>query len=374
MPPEPLTPPVFVEVDPATLTRELIAEYEARTGRTLYPAQPERIWLDLLAYRETLLRQAIQDAATNNLVQFARGEYLDALGRLLGVTRLPARRATGLWTVTRTSPPTGVLTIPSGTEATIAGTSPPVRFRTTEALTLADGVLSGTVGAEAVDAGRSGNGWVAGTSLTLTAPISGVASVALATATSGGAEIEDDDHLRERILLAPESFSVAGPAGAYRYHALSAHRNVVDVSVMSPGPGRVTVTVLTDPLPVPQAVLDTVAAVLTGERVRPLTDQVTVQAAMSVSYAIDVRLTVLRGVLYPPVLEAARRAADDYAARLRRTLGADLVPAHLIAAMRAIPGVHDVAVIAPVAMPLDENQVAVVSSTPTITITGEVAG
>ena len=60
----------------------------ALTGRTLYPAQVERLVIDLVAYRESLTREAIQDAGKQNLVSFARAPFLDYLGELLGVRRL----------------------------------------------------------------------------------------------------------------------------------------------------------------------------------------------------------------------------------------------------------------------------------------------
>lgn len=75
--------------DPQTITNEIVAQYEAATGKTLYPAQVERLLIDLIVYRETLLRAAINDAARQNLVRFARAPMLDYLGELVGVTRLP---------------------------------------------------------------------------------------------------------------------------------------------------------------------------------------------------------------------------------------------------------------------------------------------
>jgi phage-related baseplate assembly protein len=369
---ETIQPPQFVEVDPARITRDLIADYEARTGRTLYPAQPERIWLDLLAYRETLLRQAIQHAAEMSLVRWATGPYLEELGVLVGVTRLAARPAEATWTVTRTAPPTGSLTVPIGTEATIHGTQ--VRFTTTADLVLGDGVASGTVRVQAVEPGPEGNDWAVGTPLTLTVPISGVASVVFASVPAGGAEIEDDARLRERIILAPEAFSVAGPAGAYRFWALSAHRDIVDVSVGLVAPGHVLVTVLAAVLPVPAAILDAVAATLSDESVRPLCDTVTVQGATAVDYAIAVELIVLQHTIYPEILSAAQATLAAYAEALRRRLGADLVPAHLIGQLRQIPGVHDVVVVQPAARVLSGTEVAVLTGTPTVTITGEVEG
>jgi len=75
--------------DPQAVTSEIIAAYETATGKTLYPAQIERLLIDLIAYRETLLRAAINDAARQNLVRFARAPMLDYLGELVGVARLP---------------------------------------------------------------------------------------------------------------------------------------------------------------------------------------------------------------------------------------------------------------------------------------------
>ncbi|MEW5790045.1 MAG: baseplate assembly protein [Pseudomonadota bacterium] len=75
--------------DPQAITAEIVSQYETATGKTLYPAQVERLLIDLIVYRETLLRAAINDAARQNLVRFARPPMLDYLGELVGVTRLP---------------------------------------------------------------------------------------------------------------------------------------------------------------------------------------------------------------------------------------------------------------------------------------------
>ena len=63
---------------------------------------------------------------------------------------------------------------------------------------------------------------------------------------------ETDDRFRRRIQLAPEAFSVAGPEGAYQYHALTVAPWARDVSAISRRPGVVRVTVLkegSDPIP-----------------------------------------------------------------------------------------------------------------------------
>lgn len=92
---------------------------------------------------------------------------------------------------------------------------------------------------------------------------------------------ESDVDFRRRIQLAPEGFSVAGPKGAYIFHALSASADVMDASATSPAPGQVLVTVQsrTGDGTAPQELLDEVVAVLADDGVRPLTDEVAVQSA-----------------------------------------------------------------------------------------------
>ncbi|WP_143692036.1 baseplate assembly protein, partial [Xanthomonas axonopodis] len=95
---------------------------------------------------------------------------------------------------------------------------------------------------------------------------------------------ESDVDFRRRIQLAPEGFSVAGPEGAYIYHALSASADVMDASATSPAPGQVLVTVQsrTGDGTAPQDLLDEVAAVLNDADVRPLTDEVAIQSVQIV--------------------------------------------------------------------------------------------
>lgn len=81
--------PKIVPDDPAAIAAELKAAYEAATGRAVYPGQAEQLLIDLCAYRESLCRAAINEAARQNLVAFARAPMLDYLGELVGVARLP---------------------------------------------------------------------------------------------------------------------------------------------------------------------------------------------------------------------------------------------------------------------------------------------
>jgi len=161
--------------------------------------------------------------------------------------------------------------------------------------------------------------------------------------------LESDDDLRRRMVLAPEGFSVAGPEGAYIFHALSADGDVLDASAVSPSPGEVVVTVLSrtgDGTPSAD-VLVAVENKLTDRSIRPLTDAVTVQGADIEPFAINATLTFLSGPDRSLVLaEAQARLNSHLAATLR--LGRDVTRAGIIAALHP-EGVQNIALASPAA-------------------------
>lgn len=104
MPLSHLPDPEFISRDVNTITAELTAKYELLAGKTLYPAQADRVFVDVIAYREMLLRTAINEAAKQNLVAFATGVMLDYLGDFFGVVRLDGETDEQLRTRIRLAP------------------------------------------------------------------------------------------------------------------------------------------------------------------------------------------------------------------------------------------------------------------------------
>lgn len=164
------------------------------------------------------------------------------------------------------------------------------------------------------------------------------------------AVMESDTDLRRRVLLAPEGYSVAGPEGAYTYHALSAHPDVLDASAISTAqPGEVLVTVLSrsgngaasGPL------VAAVAAYLSDETRRPLTDMVTAQSATIVNYQVVAAIKTFAGPDSVIVLAEARARLDTYISDTHR-LGRDITRSGIFAALHC-PGVQNVALTSPVA-------------------------
>lgn len=194
----------------------------------------------------------------------------------------------------------------------------------------------------------------------------GVVRLELAPAeveTGVAAVMEADDDYRRRIVLGPEGFSVAGPASAYIYHALSADPDVLDVSVVSPDPGEVLITVLSrnSPGTAPPELVATVEAAVSAYDVRPMTDQVTVQSATIVDFTVEAVLEVSPGPDSSVVLTKALSNLAVYAERAHR-LGIGVSLSGLYAALH-VEGVVRVNLATPSAdIECDEHQAARLTS------------
>lgn len=173
------------------------------------------------------------------------------------------------------------------------------------------------------------------------------------------AVMEDDADLRGRIPAAFEGLSVAGPTGAYEFHAQSADGRVADASAISPSPAQVTVTVLARAGngEADGDLIAEVEAALNDEKVRPVADRVTVQSAQIVPYKINASLYVYPGPETEPILAAAKARLQNYISAQRR-LGRDIRSSALYAALH-VEGVQRVDLIEPVRdVVLDKTQAA----------------
>lgn len=156
------------------------------------------------------------------------------------------------------------------------------------------------------------------------------------------AEMEEDADLRLRVQLAPQSFSTAGPEGAYRSLGRNADGRVLDVSATSPTEGEVRITVLSregDGTAAPD-LLEKVKAALRAEDKRPLTDYVTVQSATILQYEVLATLHLFPGPDATVVVTEARKRLATYVEACHR-LGSVVVRSGLDAALH-VAGVKEV--------------------------------
>lgn len=130
------------------------------------------------------------------------------------------------------------------------------------------------------------------------------------------AVMESNERFRERIQLAFEGFTTAGPIGAYRYNTLSASAKVKSCSVTRPKAGTVRVTVLSTEGDgtADEDLLATVLAALSDEDIRPLNDTVEVKAAEIIGYQLTAQLVIGSGPDKATVLATSLKAAGVYVA------------------------------------------------------------
>lgn len=169
--------------------------------------------------------------------------------------------------------------------------------------------------------------------------------------------MESDTDYRLRIQQAFEGMSVAGSTGAYQFHGRSADGRVADISVISPEPACVTVSVLSRETngAASDELLAVVRAALNDEDVRPVADRVTVQSATIVDYTIDAALYLYPGPESEPVLSAAKAKLQAYISAQHR-LGRDIRKSAIYAALH-VEGVQRVELAAPVTdIVLDDTQ------------------
>ncbi|MCZ0930298.1 baseplate J/gp47 family protein [Halomonas janggokensis] len=164
---------------------------------------------------------------------------------------------------------------------------------------------------------------------------------------------ESNTELRLRAQEAWEGLSIAGPRGAYEFHARSADGRVADARALSPEPCDALVIILSreGDGTASQALLDIVYDALTPETILPLGDRVTVQSAEIIDYEIDAELQLYddADTAQEPILAAANARLTrfiDAQHRQRRRLGVSIYRDAIKAALH-VEGVEHVNLIKP---------------------------
>jgi len=347
----------FVVTDPTYYEKELINTYENLTGRTLQPADPERLLINLKTYALTVLAIAINETGKQNLLAYAKGEYLDKLAEFYGVKRLPAKPAIVTLKFSIDQPLSFDVIIPKGTRATPDGK---IFFETTEEVKIPAGQLSAEVQAVCTTPGSIGNGFAIGQINKLVDPIPYITKVENTTMSMYGTDEEDDERFRERIRLSIERFTNAGSREAYIYQTKTVHQDIEDVSVFSPQPGVVKVVFLlkNGELPDPQ-MIELVRRHLSDERVRPLTDQVIVSAPQVVNYDIMLTFYVHKKdeALVSQIQQKVNEAIQDFINWTKTKIGRDVLPEELIRRIKEA-GAYRVELQSPQYLQVNQDQVA----------------
>ena len=361
----------FIEVDAEAILSRLIERFEYYTGDVLSPADERRIFLQGLAYVLVDEANHINETGKGNLIRYASGNEVDAIGELFQTPRLEAERATVTMKVTFSESMGYDITLPKGTRVTPDGIH--LFALDDDVVMKADAeAISYECTATATEPGASYNGFAIGQINRIVDTNPYVYTVTNITASSGGTDIEDDNSYKERLRVSPFTFAVAGPAESYRAIALSVSNQIGDVLVHSPTPGVVEIVVVYQGGKIPEAndkILQEILAACSDRTVRPLTDKVQVVPVSSVDIDLNIKYYVANDDV--SVIPAIVQAVEDYKAWQTEKIGRAVNPDYLrMLLMNA--GAARVEISAPTYSEIDNNQIAKVINT-SLTYSGSIS-
>lgn len=336
---------------------------------SMQPADESSLILNACAVYMFQGFQFVQRAGEQNMLGMSYGNALDQLGAIAGVTRKDAQAAVCTLKFTLSEKRTSVTSIPQGTMASASGQ---VYFATTEYAEIPAGQLSVEVPAACTVTGEVGNGYAAGTITTMIDRIGYVESVTNVNSTAGGADIESDESLADKIFLAPSGFSVAGPTDAYAYFCKAHNSQIDDVYVDSPTPGSVVVYITMEGSKLPEeAVIEDLEEYLKNDQVRPLTDNVSVSAPQTVDYSVSVKYWINRSSAgqAAALQEDIEAAVQSYIEWQQAKIGRDINPDQLIQMMVAA-GAKRVEITAPAFKSIQKTQIPAITDEATVTYGG----
>lgn len=330
----------FLETDTETIESNMIALFEymrqqqqqpGETPYKVYPASPERLFIAWVAAIIVQQRILINETAKKNVPRYAEGEYLDSLAELFkDIKRLPASPASAIFRFYISTAVQQAVIIPQGTRISFDGV---LIFQTVKSIEIPAGSTYADVEAVCTTTGAAGNKLAAGQIKEIVDLYDYYQKVENITATSGGAEEEDDESYYNRMRESMESFSTAGPENGYIYFTKSVSAAIADVAVTSPAANIVDVRVLLqNGEEATEAVLQEIQEALNAKDIRPLTDVVTVSVPDTDIFNVDVTYYIAQpNSASIAVIDAAAKAAvEEYIKWQTSKMGRDINPSYLV--------------------------------------------
>lgn len=320
----------------AQMIRDYQNRYKELTSRdtVLAAADPIRMILYSCAVAIYQGYQYEDRAGKMGLLKYSTGEFLDNLAAFKKTERGQPTAALTTLRFTLAAILSQPAMIGKGTRVKAGN----LYFETTESGVIPAGELETDLPARCLTSGLSGNGFMEGEIKTLVDPLGYNLSVSNITQTAGGADRETDEELRERIYLAPSSYSTAGPEAAYRYWVMSYSQAIENCLVTSSQPGQVDIylTMKGGELP-DETMLAALELYLKNSSIRPLTDYVKVHAPDLISYDVEAVYYIgqSRRDMAETIQKEVKLACDNYIDWQKAAIGRDVNPSQLIYCLMA---------------------------------------
>ena len=394
----------LLEINPEQDEKYAVALFEKETEKTLYPAQSERISISVFTKIFTLFKIQVNEAFKNLLLPYAKGIFLDIIGALLGCPRLKPSQAVCILLITHYEALSVNKIIPAGTE--IETKDVEYIFTTDEDITIKAGELTAQVGIASVKAG-SALDYKKDEITNIIQNLEYVESVTNITDAEGGSDEEEDDAYRERLYIAAEKSSTAGPELAYKYYAMSADKTITDVQVECkqenasirfneqayteqnnkienddlsatinyktgifsitlkkqslnlevkiPPCARGDIYALTETGIPSENIIQKIYNEVNAEDRRPLSDLVVVSGAFEQTYKIKAVVIIKKDAIFDDVQKNVLIALNEYIQAKRKLLKQEILPSDIITLIKNVSGVYDVELESPAKLPASIN-------------------
>jgi len=343
---------------------QMVADYETKyqkiTGRkiTLRPGDKEHIHLRIEAGQYYQMYQILDNAAKMNLLKYSKGNFLRHLGAFKKTFIQEPKPAVVKARFTLSETRKDVIYIPQGTRIT-AGDG--VYFSTDDYAEIKAGDSFIDIDCTCETSGIVGNDYIIGQIGIIVDPVPYVASVTNITISEGGTEEETEENFRERIFLAPSSYSVAGPADAYEYWVKEySSAAIEDVKIYDPLDCTVDIRILLNGGRLPTTAFCTnVLEYLNKNPLVPLTDKIYVSAPEVVNYVLSATYYISRSDIenIRIIQESIEEAKETYLVWQRTKIGRDINPDALTEFVRAA-GAKRIVIESPVFTVIPETSVA----------------
>lgn len=343
------------------MIRDYETKYEEETGRkiTLRPGDKEHIHLRIEAGQYYQMYMQLDFAAKMNLLKYSSGDFLKHLGAFKKTFIQPPKPAVVTVKFSLSEVRREVIYIPQGTRVT-AGDG--VYFATNEYAEVKAGEESVEVDCTCELVGVDGNDYIIGQIDTLVDPIPYVSAVSNVTKSEGGSGEESEESFRERIFLAPSSYSVAGPADAYEYWVKQYNSAAIeDVKIYEPQEAIVDIRILLMGGEIPTSTFcEGCLEYLKKNPIIPLTDNDQVLPPDIVNYDLKATYYIARSDInnVAAIKDAIEAAKETYLNWQKTKIGRDINPDALTEFVRAAGGKR-VAITSPVFTKIPETSVAI---------------
>lgn len=350
------------------ILNQMIADYEKyyeeKTGRkvVLRPGDKEHIHLRINAGQYFQMYNQLDYAAKMNLLKYSTGDFLKHIGAFKKTFIQEPRPAVCTARFTLSEIRKEVIYIPKGTRIT-AGDG--VYFATDEYAEVSAGDPYVDIDCTCETAGTVGNEYEPGQLEIIVDPVPYVESAVNITKTDGGSGEESEESFRERIFLAPSSYSVAGPSDAYEYWVKQYNSAAIeDVKIHEPLEAVVDIRILLRGGALPsESFCGGCLEYLKENPIIPLTDNVYVSAPDVAPYDLKATYYISRSDInnIATIQASIEAAKDTYLSWQKTKIGRDINPDALTEFVRAAGGKR-VVIESPVFTVIPETSIAIENS------------